>query len=172
MSEFRIPETVNEWVNGAVDEIGPHESIVKLTADQRHGAVKRRVHKEYHRQHVMWNGAQYIGQGHGKQRPRGPLQRRLGDGRGPVLVFGLYLWRLLCKLDRSRLHAIPEIGVHVNFPPYDDIDTDESRRNGEEEKNMKYVEQSQMLQCFTTSQASETLQFKLNKVSDCLDIIK
>lgn len=171
MSEFRIPETVNEWVNGAVDEIRPHESIVKLTADQRHGAVKRRVYKEYHRQHVMWNGAQYIGQGHGKQRPRGPLQRRLGDGRGPVLVFGLYLWRLLCKLDRSRLHAIPEIGVHVNFPPYDDIDTDESRRNGEEEKNMKYVEQSQMLQCFTTSQASETLQFKLNTVSDCLDII-
>lgn len=133
MSEFRIPETVNEWVNGAVDEIRPHESIVKLTADQRHGAVKRRVYKEYHRQHVMWNGAQYIGQGHGKQRPRGPLQRRLGDGRGPVFVFGLYLWRLLCKLDRSRLHAIPEIGVHVNFPPYDDIDTDESRRYGEEE---------------------------------------
>lgn len=120
---------------------------------------------------MVWNSAQYIGQGHSEQRPRGPFQRRLGDGRGPVLVFGLYLWGLLCKPDRSRLYAIPEMGVHVNFSPYDDIDADESRRYGEEEQDVKYVEQSQMLQCFTSSQASETLQFKLNKMSDCLDII-
>lgn len=64
------------------------------------------------------------------------------------------------------------MGVQVNFPPYDDIDADESRRYGEEEQDVKYVEQSQMLQCFTTSQASETLQLKLNKMSDCLDIMK